>query len=121
MFAPWLLLIAAAVPERGLLARRNLVLFFVIIVAVWLTLAAPMHVWPNLRNGLPLGFLPWTAGTVAAVLTFLAAGLCLLRWTLIGAPMEAGLGIVLALAASALLPVTPWVMKRALPSTSCHT
>jgi diguanylate cyclase (GGDEF)-like protein len=106
MFAPWLLLATAAMPERGLLARRNLVLFFVIIVAVWLTLAAPAHVWPNLRNGLPLGLLPWTAGTVAAVLTFFAAALCLLRWILIGAPMEAGLGVVLALAGCALLPIT---------------
>lgn len=106
MFAPWLLLATAAMPERGLLARRNLVLFFVIVIAVWLTLAAPMHVWPNLRSALPLGVLPWSIGTVAAIATFLAAGLCLLRWILIGAPMEAGLGIVLVLVACSLLTIT---------------
>jgi len=105
MFAPWLLLAAAALPERSLLARRNLVLLLVLAVAAWLTLSAPPHVWPGLRTALPFGALPWRAGSVAAALTFLAAVLCLLRWVLIGAPMEAGLGIVLTLAGCALLPV----------------
>ncbi len=104
MFAPWLLLAAAALPERGLLAPRNLVLLLLLSIAVWLTLAAPAHVWPSLRGALPLGLLPWSAGAVAAALTFTAALLCLLRWILIGAPMEAGLGIVLAVAGLALLP-----------------
>jgi diguanylate cyclase (GGDEF)-like protein len=104
MFAPWLLLAAAALPERGLLARRNLVLLLLLVIAVWLTVCAPDHVWPGLRGALPLGVLPWSAGAVAATLTFIAAALCLLRWILVGTPMEAGLGIVLTLAGLALLP-----------------
>ena len=105
MFAPWLLLATAALPERSLLARRNLILLLLLAIAAWLTLAAPPHVWSSLRGALPLGALPWRAGTIAAALAFLAAGLCLLRWVLTGAPMEAGLGIVLTLAGCALLPV----------------
>ncbi len=105
MFAPWLLLAAALTPERRLLARRNLVLLFAVLIAVWLTLAAPAHVWPNLLRALPLGFLPWSSGVVAASITFVAAALCLLRWILSGAIMEAGLGIVLACAGVAMLPV----------------
>ncbi len=104
MFAPWLLLAAALTPERRLLARRNLMLLFALIIAMWLTLAAPAHVWPGLRAALPLGFLPWSAGTVAATITFIAAAFCLLRWLLSGAIMEAGLGIVLACAGCAMLP-----------------
>src|SRR5581483_2465159 len=80
MFAPWLLLAAAALPERSLLARRNLVLLLLLAIAAWLTLAAPAHVWPGLRGALPLGALPWSAGTIAAALTFTAAALCILRW-----------------------------------------
>jgi diguanylate cyclase (GGDEF)-like protein len=104
MFAPWLLLAAAAMPERRLLARRNLVLLLLLAIAVWLTLAAPVHVWPGLRSILPFGVLPWSAGAVAATLTFLAAALCLLRWVLHGAPMEAGLTLVLGLVGLALMP-----------------
>jgi diguanylate cyclase (GGDEF)-like protein len=104
MFAPWLLLLIAAMPERGLLARRNLVLIGLIVVAVWLTLAAPAHVWSPLHRALPLGVLPWSAGTIATIVTTFAAALCLLRWILIATPMEAGLGVVLALGACALLP-----------------
>jgi diguanylate cyclase (GGDEF)-like protein len=106
MFAPWLLLAIAAMPERGLLARRNVALMIGIVITVWLTLDAPAHVWSALYSALPLGWLPWSAGTVAAILIFIASALCLLRWILTAAPMEAGLGIVLALAASALLPIT---------------
>jgi diguanylate cyclase (GGDEF)-like protein len=105
MFAPWLLVAAAALPERRLLARRNLILLLLLAVAVWLTLAAPSHVWPALRSALPFGLLPWSAAVVAGILTFLAAALCLLRWVLHGAPMEAGLCIVLILVALALLPI----------------
>lgn len=104
MFAPWLLLAAAAMPERRLLARRNLILLLLLAIAVWLTLAAPAHVWPGLRKALPFGLLPWSGGAVAAMLTLIAAGLCLLRWVLRGSPLEAGLSIVLALAGFALLP-----------------
>src|SRR5471032_3280525 len=106
MFAPWLLLAAAAMPERRLLARRNLVLMLLLAIAVWLTLAAPAHVWPGFRGALPFGVLPWSAGAVAATLTFLAAALCLLRWVLHGAPMEAGLSLVLGVVGLALMPAT---------------
>lgn len=104
MFAPWLLLAAAALPERGLLARRNLALLLLLSTAVWLTLSASDPLWPSLRASLPFGILPWRAGAVAASLTFAGALLCLLRWVLSGVPMEAGLGIVLGLAGFAMLP-----------------
>ena len=104
MFAPWLLLAAAAMPERGLLARRNLLLLFTCAIAVWLTLAAPPHVWSALHSALPFGALPWGAAWSAAGLIGLAAALCLLRWRLGGGPMEAGLAIVLTCAAIAVLP-----------------
>ena len=104
MFAPWLLLAAAALPERGPLARRNLILLAVLLIAVWLTFDAPDHVWSSLRGALPFGMLNFSTGALAAALTFIAASLCVLRWVLIGAPMEAGLGVVLGLAAFALLP-----------------
>lgn len=105
MFAPWLLLAAAAMPERGLLARRNLLLLAIIAVVVWLSIDAPAHVWAALRAALPLGALPWTAGAIASALILLAAGLCLLRWVLRGGPMEAGLSVVLVCAAVAALPI----------------
>jgi len=104
MFAPWLLLAAAALPERGPLARRNLVLLLLLMIATWLTFDAPAHVWSSLRSALPFGALHFSAGAFAAALTFAAAVLCVLRWVLNGAPMEAGLGVVLGLAAFALLP-----------------
>lgn len=112
MFAPWLLLAAALTPERRLLARRNLAMLFALLVAAWLTLAAPAHVWPGLFGALPLGFVPWNAGTVAAVIVFVAAGLCLLRWILSGAIMEAGIGIVLVCAGCAMLPAVPLAGAR---------
>ena len=104
MFAPWLLVAAVALPERGLLARRNLALLLLLAVAVWLTLAASDRLWPGLRAALPFGVLPWRTGAVAAGLTFAAALLCLVRWVFSGVPMEVGLGIVLGLAAFAMLP-----------------
>ncbi|MBS0557746.1 MAG: GGDEF domain-containing protein [Proteobacteria bacterium] len=104
MFAPWLLLAAAALPERGFMARRNLALLLGLAVAVWLTWSASDSLWPGLRAWLPFGVLPWRAGSVAAALTFAAALVCLLRWVLGGVPMEAGLGIVLGLAGFAMLP-----------------
>jgi diguanylate cyclase (GGDEF)-like protein len=104
MFAPWLLLAAAALPERGLFARRNLLLLLLLGVAVWLTATASERLWPQLRGALPLGWLPWHAGVIAAGLIFAAAFVCILRWVLSGVPMEAGLGFVLALAGIAVLP-----------------
>jgi diguanylate cyclase (GGDEF)-like protein len=104
MFAPWLLLAGAAMPERGLFARRNLLLMFVMAIAIWLTLSAPAHVWSSLHAALPFGALPWKASAIAVALTIIAAGLCALRWALRGGPMEAGLAVVLACVAVAMSP-----------------
>jgi len=104
MFAPWLLLAVAATPERSLFARRNLLLLFALGVAVWLTLAAPPHVWANLQRALPLGALPWSAAAIASLITAAAAGLCALRWAMRDAPIEAGLALTLAAIAVALWP-----------------
>ena len=104
MFSPWLLLAAAALPERGLLARGNLLLLFATTIAVWLVFAAPAHVWSALHRSLPLGVLPCSAAASAAGLVVIAGGACALRGALRGGPMEGGLAIVLACAALALSP-----------------
>ena len=105
MFAPWLLLVIAAMPERGLLAIRNLIVFLAIALAVWLTIAAPVASWSRLSALLPFGVLPWSAGAIAAALTFTGACICVVRWILRGTPIEGGLAIVLACAGIALLPI----------------
>ena len=105
MFAPWLLLAAAAVPERGLFARGSLVLLAAIAAATVLTFTAPPHVWSALQHALPLGMLAWKPATIATALIGAAAAACLLRWVLGGAPMDAGLALVLACAAAAASPL----------------
>lgn len=104
MFAPWLLLVAAAMPERRLLARRNLLLIGLLVTAVWLTLAASAQLWSGLRDALPLGWLPWSSGAVAAILVLLASAVCLLRWLTLNLSMEAALSVILALVSIAMLP-----------------
>ncbi|MEP6882800.1 MAG: GGDEF domain-containing protein [Dokdonella sp.] len=106
MFAPCLLLAAAAMPERRLLARRNLLLLSLLGLAVWLTLSAPAHIWPGLRDAFPLGWLPWRSGSIAAAIVLIAAAVCVVRWILLRAPMEAALAFILVLVAIALLPIT---------------
>jgi len=106
MFAPWLLLAVAATPERSLFARRNLLLLFALGIAVWLTLAAPAHVWASLQRALPFGALPWSAGAIASLITAIAAALCALRWALRDAPIEAGLALTLVAIAVALWPTS---------------
>ena len=104
MFVPWLLLVAAAMPERRLLARRNLMLFGLLVIAVWLVHAAPMNIWLPLQDALPIGWLPWSSAAVASGLILLAAAVCLLRWLTLDLPIEAALSVVLVLASIALLP-----------------
>ncbi len=106
MFAPCLLLAAAAMPERRLLAKRNLLLLGFLGLAVLLTLSAPAHIWPGLRDAFPLGWLPWRSGLVAAAIVLAAAAICVLRWIVLRAPMEAALASILVLLAIAMLPVT---------------
>ncbi|HET9032516.1 MAG TPA: GGDEF domain-containing protein [Dokdonella sp.] len=104
MFGPWLLLVAAAMPERRLLAGRNLLLFILLAIAILLTLTASPHVWFGLRGVLPLGWLPWSSGAVAASLVLLASAVCLLRWLILELSIESALSVVLVLAAIAMLP-----------------
>ena len=104
MFAPWLLLAIAAMPERALLARHNLVLLCALAIAIWLTFAAPAHVWASLQRALPFGVLPWSAGAVASAITAVASALCALRWARRDAPIEAALALMLAAIALALWP-----------------
>ncbi|HTI95781.1 MAG TPA: GGDEF domain-containing protein [Rudaea sp.] len=118
MFAPWLLLAAVALPERGLLARRNLALLLLLAVAAWLTFAASDRLWPGLRSALPFGLLPWSAGKVAAGLTFAAAFVCMFRWLRHGVPMELGLCVVLGLAGFAMLPNFDTIHALALAGAS---
>ena len=104
MFAPWLLLAAAAMPERRLLARRNLALLAMLAVTVWLTLSAPAHIWPGLRDAFPLGWLPWQGGTTASGMVLIAAVVCLSRWIARRMPMELALFVLLLVVGIALLP-----------------
>ena len=106
MFAPCLLLAAAVMPERRLLAKRNLLLLSLLALAILLTLSAPAHVWPGLRDAFPLGWLPWRSGSVAAGIVFAAALVCVLRWAVLRSPMEVALALMLLLVAIALLPMT---------------
>ena len=105
MFAPGLLLAAAVMPERRLFAKRNLLLLSLLTLAVWLTLSAPAHIWPGLRDAFPIGWLPWRSGSVAAGIVLTAAAVCVARWIVLRAPMEAALAIMLMLVAIAMLPV----------------
>jgi diguanylate cyclase (GGDEF)-like protein len=104
MFAPWLLLAAAAMPERRLQAKRNLLLLGLLALAVWLSLAATPQLWISMRDALPLGWLPWNSASVATALIVLAALLCLMRWSRSRPPLDLALGCVLLLTAIALLP-----------------
>ncbi|SFN45935.1 GGDEF domain-containing protein [Dokdonella immobilis] len=105
MFAPWLLLAIAAMPERRLLARRNLAVIGLLATATWLTLAAPAHVWPELRDAFPFGWLPMDRGLVAAGIVLLAAAVCLARWVVRRTVMEFAMGLVLIVVGIAQLPV----------------
>jgi hypothetical protein len=98
-FAPLLLLLCALMPEPRLLSRRHLLLLGGGIAGV--TLLAPEHVHRGVVDAaawLTMGLSPPRA---ASLLVALAAGLCLLRWTFTGRPMEFGLVVVLAMAAAA--------------------
>ncbi|MGB0132891.1 diguanylate cyclase, partial [Dokdonella sp.] len=114
MFAPWLLLWAAAMPERRLFARRNLVLLGLLAVSTWLTLDAPAHLWPGMRALLPLGWLSWKSGLVAAGIVLTAALLCLWRWLRLRTSMEFSLGLILLIVGVALLPQVPDTAKSSL-------
>ena len=104
MFAPCLLLGAAVMPERRLLARRNLVLLGLLATGVWLTMMAPAHIWPGLREAFPLGWLPLQSGTVAAGIVLVGAVFCMVRWIIRRSPMDSALSFVLVVAGIALLP-----------------
>jgi diguanylate cyclase (GGDEF)-like protein len=104
MFAPWLLLGAAAMPERRLVARRNLLLFGLLGLSAWLTLMAPAHIWPGLREAFPFGWLPWSNSMVAIGLVLIAAAVCLLRWIVQSIIVEAALGFMLILVGIAMPP-----------------
>ena len=94
MFAPGLLLAAAVMPERRLFAKRNLLLLSLLTLAVWLTLSAPAHIWPGLRDAFPIGWLPWRSGSVAAGIGLTAAAVCVARWGVLRAPMEVAIAML---------------------------
>ncbi len=105
MFAPCLLLAAAVMPERRLMARRNLAILGLLVISAGLTMAVSAQFWAGLREAFPLGWLPWRAGSIAAGIVVLGAGACLIRWGVLRAPIEAALGLILLLTAIAMLPV----------------
>jgi diguanylate cyclase (GGDEF)-like protein len=101
-FLPLLLVVCALLPEPRLLSRRHLALVLLTGGLAGVALAAPEHVHRGLADGAAwLAFgLPAPRG--ASLLAGIAAGLCLLRWTFTGRPMEFGLVGVLAFGAAAL-------------------
>jgi diguanylate cyclase (GGDEF)-like protein len=99
MFAPWLLLIAAAVPEPPLRSRRMAGFVLLTLIAIWLTMAAPPHVWDALLRNLPFNPGATRPSRAAAWMTTLAAALALLRWLMRGSPLDFGLSIALGAAA----------------------
>ena len=103
-FAPWLLLYACLVPEPKLVSRRTG--FFVLALAflAFVTLSAPEHVFQGLARASAFLAFEQPAPRAAAVITSLAAALCLLRWALTARPMELGLGL-------SLLPLA-WAFAR---------
>jgi diguanylate cyclase (GGDEF)-like protein len=102
-FAPLLLLLAALLPEPGLLSRRNAWFFAGAGALALLGAFAPDHVFAGLAEAarwLAFG-LPPERG--AALLAGLASALCLARWAITGRPMEFGLVLVLAATAIAFV------------------
>src|SRR5688500_3267752 len=49
-FAPWLLLLSAAMPEPRLLSRRHGLWLIAVLALVGITLGAPQHVFTGLRD-----------------------------------------------------------------------
>ncbi len=100
MFAPWLLLYAAAVREPPLRSRRMALYAACLGLAAWLVAAAPAHVWSALEDALPLTPGTWRPAWAAAGFTALAAAIMLLRWLLRGLPLDLGLALALAAVAA---------------------
>jgi diguanylate cyclase (GGDEF)-like protein len=101
-FVPLLLVACALLPEPRLLSRRHLALLLVVGVLGGIAWAGPEHVHRGLADGAAWLVFGLPAPRGASLLAGIAAGLCLLRWTFTGRPMEFGLVAVLALAAAAL-------------------
>ena len=95
LFAPWLLLLAVAVPEPPLRSRRMAAFVLLALVAVWLSASAPPHVWDGLLNWLPFNPGRTRPAQAAAWMTLAAALLALLRWLLRGAPLDFALALSL--------------------------
>jgi diguanylate cyclase (GGDEF)-like protein len=100
-FIPLLLLACTLMPEPRLLSRRHLALLLVGGILAGVVLAAPEHVHRGLLDGAAWLAAGLSAPRAGSLLAGIAAGLCLLRWTFTGRPMEFGLVGVLALAAAA--------------------
>jgi len=100
-FMPLLLLLCTLMPEPRLLSRRHLLLLLLGGGLAGVSLAAPEHVYRGLVDAAAWVVPGLSAPRGASLLVGLAAGLCLLRFTFTGRPMEFGLVVVLALAAAA--------------------
>lgn len=101
-FIPLLLVACALLPEPRLLSRRHLALLLAIGTLGGIAWAGPAHVHRGLADAAAWLVFNLPAPRGASLLAGLAAGLCLLRWTFTGRPMEFGLVAVLALGAAAL-------------------
>ena len=94
-FAPWLLLYACLVPEPKLVSRRTGIFVLALAFLAFVTLSAPEHVFQGLARASAFLAFEQPAPRAAAVITSLAAALCLLRWALTARPMELGLALSL--------------------------
>jgi diguanylate cyclase (GGDEF)-like protein len=99
-FAPWLLLLSAAMPEARLLSRRHAIVVSLILILTGITLAGPPHVFEGLRD-LAAWPLPAINERLAAALLCAMAGFaCVGWWARSGRVIEVGLTVVLLLAAA---------------------
>lgn len=105
-FAPWLLLVSAAMPEPRLLSRRHLMLLLTTAALAGITLAAPRHVYEGLRDLAAWPLPVHSARNAAALLCACSAFVCIGWWTFRARSIELGLGVVLLLAAAGCTEVS---------------
>ncbi|MEO8670239.1 MAG: GGDEF domain-containing protein [Tahibacter sp.] len=112
MFLPWILLAAMLMPEPPLKSRRMLAFLGLLLVPVWLTTSAPVHVWTALQDTLPLGVMSWRPSRVALCLVLLASMVGVVRALRSGAAMELGLALGLVAVASGCLDLAGLGLSR---------
>jgi diguanylate cyclase (GGDEF)-like protein len=103
MFLPWCWLLALLMPEPPLRSRRMLAFTTVLLVATWLTVMTPPHVWDGLQNMLPFGALSSRPWRIALALNLAAVLVAVVQWMLTRRPLDAAIVVALLLGAGGWL------------------